>query len=196
MDVSQEPTGTINIESVKESLSVMFNTLKPNGEMLQEFYNVKNFISNIEKAQGGADLPENQQTVSIPVHAKDRISGRMFDGIVEVPGTVLECLEKWGEEVTFGQIVQRIKARMGHKIRTWLSNDKSNKYILDQCANHIPARPPKELSEVDKALQEISAEKDPDKQKTLIAELTEKLEKKQDVEETEEDEEAQQPPLV
>ena len=107
---------------------------------------------------------------------KASFDDREFVGHKEIPDTVAECVELYGEAETHAQIVQRFKARLGHRVRQAMIAGKTDEEINEIILHYKPTL--KEPAEVDEdlvAMKEIRKEKDPKTKKALIDALIAKM---------------------
>ena len=115
--------------------------------------------------------------VKIPITGTETDRDRKFVGFVEIPATVAECVELWGEAVTHAQITQRITHRLGHKVRTLLGKGKSNDFIKEELKNYKPElRKTTTLSEEQQTLKSIEETSEPAEKKRLVLNLLDKIE--------------------
>ena len=125
---------------------------------------------------------ENQtiEYVDLEITGSDTIRDEKFEGKFPMPATVQGCVTLWGEQAVWNQIAQRIKGRLGHKVRTLLGKDKTSEEIQMELFAYVPATPIKKvkLSETEEEfLQDLKNEPDANRRVQIIEDYTNRLKK-------------------
>ena len=114
--------------------------------------------------------------MKIELNVSDPPSGKEYSGFYICPDTAQACIELWGDKVVLTQVAQRLKARLSHKVRTWIGARKSTAEISDKLKNYMPSlHEVSEDAENLRDMKKISAEADPKVQRGMIHTMIERL---------------------
>jgi len=116
-------------------------------------------------------------TLQLKVNAPG-ISGAHYEGTYDIPDTAVACIEAYTDPVCVNIIASRIKAVLGHKIRTWMIKGLSSAAIASNVAAWTPSARElsQKLSEEEKEFRVVLKIKDPAERKRAARALLKKVE--------------------